>query len=175
MDEQTAIIQIRQGNLKGLEYLVERYQARAVHAAYLVVYDRALAEDVVQSAFVKVIERIHQFDESRDFAPWFYRIVVNDALKATRHDYRNAALDETIAAPEMLPEQLLEQLERGEDVLAAVHKLSPEQRVVVTMRYFLGLKEVDMSHELGRPVSTIKWWLREARNNLRTLLDGYRR
>lgn len=84
MDDQTAITRIKQGDLNGLESLVERYQARAVHAAYLIVFDQALAEDIVQTAFVKVAERIHQFDETRPFEPWFYRIAVDDAIKAGR-------------------------------------------------------------------------------------------
>lgn len=54
MDDRTAISHIKQGDLNGLEILVNRYQARAVHAAYLVVYDRALAEDITWTAFVKV-------------------------------------------------------------------------------------------------------------------------
>ncbi len=63
MDDQIAISRLKQGDLNGLETLVNRYQAQAVHAAYLILYDRALAEDVAQSAFVKIAERIHQFDE----------------------------------------------------------------------------------------------------------------
>jgi len=45
MEDRIAISHIKQGGLNGLETLVSRYQARAVHAAYLVIYDRALAED----------------------------------------------------------------------------------------------------------------------------------
>ena len=43
MDDQIAISRIKQSDLNGLETLVDRYQVRAVHAAYLIVYDRALA------------------------------------------------------------------------------------------------------------------------------------
>ncbi|HAE58881.1 MAG TPA: RNA polymerase subunit sigma-24 [Anaerolineae bacterium] len=182
MEDQTAITRIKQGDLDGLESLVERYQARAVQAAYLVVFDRALAEDVAQAAFIKAAERIRQFDETRPFAPWFLRIVTNDALKAARQGQRNLSLDdgpasrfdESLSAPGLLPEQLLEQAETRRDLLAAVHSLSPEQRAVITLHYFLDLSEADMSARLERPTSTIKWWLREARKHLRNLLDGSR-
>ena len=43
----------------------------------------------MQSAFVKVAERIHQFDDERPFAPWFLRIVINDALKSAKKQKRN--------------------------------------------------------------------------------------
>jgi hypothetical protein len=51
MDNRIAISGIKQGDLKGLETLVDRSQVRAVHAAHLVLYDRALAEDIAQTAY----------------------------------------------------------------------------------------------------------------------------
>ena len=186
MEDQTAIARIKQGDLDCLESLVERYQARAVQAACLILSDRPLAEDVAQAAFIKAVERIRQFDETRPFAPWFFRIVVNDALKATRRQKRTVALEDGpddgptsrlaryLTAPGLLPHQQIEQDELRRDVLAAVRSLPPEQRAVITMRYFLDLSEADMSARLDRPPSTIKWWLREARKRLRSLLDGSR-
>jgi len=185
MDDQIAISRLKQGNLNGLEILVNRYQAQAVRAAYLVLYDRALAEDVVQSAFVKVAERIHQFDEERPFAPWFFRVVANDALKAAQKQRHTLPLDEldkttvrlidrlTDSAP--LPEWQLEEKEIRENLLKAIHSLPPEQRAVIVMQYYLDLSEADMSAKMDRPLSTIKWWLREARQRLRELLAYDRR
>ena len=46
MEDRIAISRLKQGDLTGLESLVNRYQVQAVHAAYLVVYDLTLAEDI---------------------------------------------------------------------------------------------------------------------------------
>ena len=182
MDDQTAISRIKQGDLNSLETLVNRYQAQAVHAAFLVVYDRALAEDVTQSAFIKMTERIHQFDDQRPFAPWFFRIVVNDALKIAQRQKRQIPLEEFdgpaaqiaewLADPAPLPEQLVEQKETRENILKAVQSLPPEQRAVIAMRYYLDLSEADMSARMDRPLSTIKWWLRDARRRLYDLMNA---
>ena len=94
MEDRIAISLIKQGNLNGLETLVNRYQAKAVHAAYLITRDRASAEDAAQSAFVKAAERIHQFDDERPFSPWFFRIVIHDALKLAKRMKRQTSLDE---------------------------------------------------------------------------------
>jgi RNA polymerase sigma-70 factor (ECF subfamily) len=172
-----AISRLKQGDLNGLETLVSRYQAKAVHAAYLIVHDRALAEDVVQAAYVKVVERIHQFDDQRPFGPWFLRVVVNDALKLAKKQNRNVSLEEQLdeptaqvarwlAHPGPQPEQLLEQKETRQIILKAIAGLPPGQRAVIVMRYFLDMSMVDMSTETGRPLSTIKWWLRDARRRL---------
>jgi RNA polymerase sigma-70 factor (ECF subfamily) len=161
-----------------LEALVTRYQVPAVHAAYLIVRDRVLAEDVAQNAFLKAAERINQFDEQRLFGPWFYRIVVNDAVKLAKKQKRNVSLDEDtdghveqisnwLKDPSLPPEQILEQKEVQTAILDAIETLAPEQRAVIVMRYFLEMSEADMSAKMDRPLSTIKWWLREARRRLR--------
>lgn len=179
MDDRIAISRLKQANFQALETLVHRYQVQAVQAAYLIVRDRALAEDIVQNAFVKAAERIHQFDEDRPFGPWFYRIVVNDAVKLAKKQKRTVSLDEQLdervtqtAAwlrdPSLPPEQLLEQAEMRAVLLDAMQALDPEQRAVIVMRYFLEMSEADMSDRMDRPLSTIKWWLREARKRLRS-------
>lgn len=186
MEDQTAITRIKQGDLNGLESLVDRYQARAVQTAYLIVFDHVLAEDIAQAAFIKAAERIRQFDETRPFGPWFYRIVVNDALKTARTQQRTVPLEygeddgpasriaRYLATPDLLPEKQIEQDELRQSILEAMRSLPPEQRVVITMRYFLDLSQADMSTRLNRPLSTIKWWLHEARKRLHSLLDGLR-
>jgi RNA polymerase sigma-70 factor, ECF subfamily len=183
MDDRTAISRIKQGDLNGLAFLVQHYQVRAVHAAYLILYDRALAEDIAQTAFVKVAERIHQYDEKRPFAPWLFRIVMNDALKLAKKQQDTVSLEgvdepaaqiaKWLTEPKFQPEPLIEQKELQEHILSAIRSLSPEQRSVIVMRYFLDMSEADMSDEMERPLSTIKWWLREARKHLRNLIDEY--
>lgn len=181
MEDQSAISRLKQGELDGLEILVNRYQAQAVHAAYMIVFDRSLAEDIVQMAFIKVAESIDQFDIERPFAPWFYRIVVNDALKLAKKQKRNVSLesqlDETtmqltkwLTDPEPQPEQLVMIKENRQIILKAIQSLPPGQRAVIVMRYFFDMSMRDMSTEIGRPLSTIKWWLRDARKRLRRLI-----
>jgi RNA polymerase sigma factor (sigma-70 family) len=65
---------------------------------------------------------------------------------------------------------LLEIGESRQVVRLALDRLTPEQRAVVVMRYFLDMSEAEMSAKLKRPTSTIKWWLRVARERLRHLL-----
>lgn len=180
MEDRIAISLLKQGNLNGLETLVNRYQAKAVQAAYLITNDRAMAEDVAQSAFVKAVERIHQFDEGRPFAPWFFRIVVNDALKLARRMKRNVPLDDLdeeasalaalLADPAPQPEQWQVERQIRENILNAIHSLPPEQRAVIVMRYFLDMSEAEMSVKMERPLSAIKWWLRDARKRLNKLI-----
>jgi RNA polymerase sigma-70 factor (ECF subfamily) len=181
MGDQPAIARLKQGDLDGLEVIVIRYQAQAVHAAYLILFDRSLAEDIVQTAFIKAAERIHQFDDDRPFAPWFIRIVVNDALKLARKQKRDLSLEGSTdgsaaqlaawrAGPTPNLEELAAQRETRRMILKALQSLPPGERAVIVMRYLLDMRMVDMSEEMGRPLSTIKWWLRAARKRLRSIM-----
>ena len=69
MEEAEAIARLKQGDVGGLEALVHGHQVQAVRTAYLITRDRALAEDIVQAAFVRAHERIEQFDTGRSLVP----------------------------------------------------------------------------------------------------------
>lgn len=178
MQEQQAIARLKQGDLNGLEALVTAYQVQAVHTAFLIVADRALAEDIVQAAFLKAAKSMGQFDESRPFRPWFLRMVVNDCIKAAKRQQRTPSLDtpsEAVLAwltdPTPSPQEIVEAGERKRVVWDAIRQLSPEQRAVIVQRHFLEMDESEMVRELQRPASTVKWWLHTARQRLKVLLD----
>lgn len=176
MDERRAIGRLKAGDPGGLEALVKSHQVRAVRAAYLICRDRALAEDVVQAAFVKVYEKIGQYDEARPFAPWFTKVVVNDAIKAasrrerTVRYGRDADPTSLLADPAAGPHELAEETEERRRVWAALEKLPPAQRAAIVQRYYLGMTEAEMSGSGNSPPGTIKWRLHAARKRLSDLL-----
>jgi RNA polymerase sigma-70 factor, ECF subfamily len=184
LEEQQAIFRLKQGDLGGLETLVQCYQVQAVYAAYLIVRDRKQAEDIVQSSFLQAAQKIHQFDECRPFGAWFLRSVVNAAIKVAKRQKRFVSLDnntedevfplmEWIIDPKPGPDQIIETEETRRMVWNALEQLSAEQRAAIIMRHFLDMNEIEMTHELHRPLTTIRWWLRTARNRLRNVLRSF--
>jgi RNA polymerase sigma-70 factor (ECF subfamily) len=181
MEEQEAIARLKRGDIGGLEALVRKYQVQAVRTAYLIIRDRALAEDIVQTAFLRAYERIGQFDAGRPFGPWFLRSVVNDAVKAAARRKRQVSLkaspegEETsladlLADPAPGPDDLVEAAEIRRIVWNALGKLPPAQRAAIVLRYYLDLSGAEMADELACPPGTVKWRLHAARKRLRTLL-----
>ncbi len=181
LEEKFAIARLKQGHLDGMEPLVKRYQVRAVSAAFLIVRDPKLAEDIVQDTFLRVAEKIDQFDESRPFEPWFLRSVINASMKAIRrqkrfipldgmHDEETSKVAEWLMDPDPCPELVVETLETRQIVWKALGELTAEQRAVVIMRHFLEMSEAEMTKELDRPLTTIRWRLKTARNQLRKIL-----
>jgi RNA polymerase sigma-70 factor (ECF subfamily) len=181
MTEAEAIAVLRQGNIAGLAFLVRRYQVRAVRAAYLITRDLALAQEVVQDTFLRVYERIHQFDPQRPFAPWFFRIVTNDAIKAAKRGRRTVSLERpeeggTASLEDVLPDKRPAPAEEvasaqlREQVWEALGQLNPKQRAAVVLRYYLDMGEAEMAVKLSIAPGTVKWHLHTARERLRTLL-----
>ncbi len=184
MDETEAVVRLKEGNIAALRTLIERHQVEAVQAAVLITRDRALAEDIVQSAFVRSYERIHQFDASRPFRPWFLRIVINDALKAVAKQQRHVSLDDpgNPSCPQLIewleassngPEDDVQRRELRDAIRAALNALSPRQRAAVVLRYYLNLSERETAREMGCAPGTVKWHLHVARDRLRSLLSPY--
>jgi RNA polymerase sigma-70 factor (ECF subfamily) len=177
MDERQAIARLRCGDISGLEVLVYQYQSRALEVAVLTGADYALAEDVVQDAFLRAYERIHQFDLDRPFAPWFLRIVINDTLKVLR---RRSQVSLGVTGIEQASSQSAKDVEsqfaeietRGE-VWQALEQLNPSQRAVIVARYYLGMTDADIAHRLDIAQGTVRWHLSIARQRLRQLLPAW--
>jgi RNA polymerase sigma-70 factor (ECF subfamily) len=181
--EHRAVDRLRSGDIGGLELLVQRHQLQATRAAYLVVRDRQLAEDIVCDAFLRCRERIQQFDNSRPFAPWFLRMVVNDALKAADRRARHVSLDTSLGGltfADLLRDQVAgpdvaaERAELRRDVEAALRSLTPRQRAAIVLYYYVGLSGPEIAQHLSSPLGTVKRRLHDGRARLRTLLSDSR-
>jgi len=185
MEESQAILRLKQGDWTGLETLVQNHQTPALHAAFLILQDRAAAEDVVQEAFLNAARKIAQFDAGRPFRPWFLRSVINAALKAAKQQSRLVSLngdepDERpglaarLADPRAGPDESLEAAETRRAVRSALDLLTPKQRAAIVMRYYLEMPAEEMVHATGASLAAVKWSLHAARRRLHKLLGAFR-
>ncbi len=181
MDEKQAIALLKHGDMDALEVLVHIYQLKAVRTACLIVGDRALAEDIVQSAFIRAGEKIEQFDPQRPFGPWFLRSVVNDAIKIAKRQKRLVSLDADesegefdLTDPAPMPDELIETQQTSQAIWKALDRLPPNQRSAIVLRYYLGMSEDEMVVMMNSPAGTIKYWLYTARQRLKNLLHSVR-
>jgi RNA polymerase sigma factor (sigma-70 family) len=173
-DEREALAALRRRDSRGLETLARLHEVRAVRLAYAILADRAAAEDVASTSFVKVFDHVHQYDERRPFSPWFDRIVVNEARKALRRRRfeirlgasrrESALIDESSAIDHAIAN------EQQRVVLSAIRTLPDLERVAVALRYYLEMNEREMCEALGWPAGTVKRRLFNARRRLRDRL-----
>lgn len=179
MNERKAIARLQRGDISGLETLVKQYQVKAVRTATLITRDADVAEDIVQTAFIRLVQRIKQFDRSRKFEPWFMRVVVNDCLQALRKhhrvinfdDHNQQDMQEVISDDAPDPYEQVELAELKAVIRDALEQLSPDQRAVMVMYYYLDMSIAEMSETLDIADGTVKWRLHAGRQRLNGLLQ----
>ncbi len=158
--EQAWVREAREGSASAIEALFRLHWPRAYRAAFLVVHDRAAAEDIAQEAFLAAIRRLDSFDRRRPFGPWLHRIVVNRAIDWTRARQlrREAGLTEAEAPGHAA--------ELSDDTLAALAALTPEHRAVIVLRYVLGYSPGEIARLLVLPRGTVNSRLRRGLDTL---------
>jgi RNA polymerase sigma-70 factor (ECF subfamily) len=175
-----AVRRLKNGDMGGLESLVDRYQGKAVRAAFLILRDRQMAEDVAQETFLRIFRHIRRFDERRPFGPYFLRSVINSALEVVRKESQRKEVANGLESIEGLLDYAPAAEDEAEfealkaDVRSALDRLSPRQRATVVMRYYLDMSEREMAESLAAPIGTVKWLLSEARRRMQSLLTAER-
>ena len=166
------IVLARRGSTQAVEVLFDRYWSYAWRAAYAVTADRGLADDAAQEAIEKAFRSLDRFDESRPFAPWLKRIVVNRAIDHLRRSRRLEVLhdDETTLHVWAVGESAEEDV-RHWAIADAVAALGAGKRVVVVLHYWLDLPVEEIAGVLGLPVGTVASRLSRAKAELRAVLE----
>jgi RNA polymerase sigma-70 factor (ECF subfamily) len=132
------------------------------------------AEDAAQEAFVKAYNALKRFKRGHEFRPWLLRIVVNQSLTMLRSRRRGSAAAERLAVREQplahtIDETVIDR-ERARLVWAALDSLREQERVVVYLRYFLNLPELELAEYLGCAPGTVKSRLHRSLSKLREIV-----
>jgi len=176
-DEPALAERVRQGDAAAFDTLVNRYMRRAFAVAYRLMGQKEDAEDLVQDAFLTVLQRIDTFEAGRPFSPWFFRILVNRGLNARKARSLRAveAIPETAAAGGPSPERAAERMELRDRLAAAMEALPERQRVIVQLFELEGFGGPEIAEILEISDGTVRWHLHEARKTLRRALAPYER
>jgi len=160
--DRDALIRVASGELDALEELYDRYRTMAYSIALRITTDTALAEDVVQEAFLGAWRNASRYVEGRgSVKTWLLSIVHHravDALRRRRPTTQLPALDAVLPAPLTLPDvwpEVAGRLLRLE-ILTALRSLSEVQREAIELAYFGGLTQQEIAARTGTPLGTVK-------------------
>ncbi len=151
------------------EAFYERHWLYVYRLCFTYMKNRADAEDCAEDVFVKVLNGAYGFEDETHERKWLTVTAANlckDRLKSAARK-RVTSIDggnmPEIAAPER---------EDVSDVLQAVTALPAKLKDVVWLYYYEGYPTDEISSMLGRPASTVRNQLRDARNLLQSALGG---
>ena len=163
----------RGGDQSAFTELVTRYQRPIYNAAFWVLRRADDANDITQEVFLKVAERLDDYDPRFRFFSWIYRIAVNESLNLLRRNNREEALDDELdlpAADTASPEQQLGDAQLSERIRGTLMRMTTNDRTVLALRHFSECSYQEIGEILDLDDKTVKSRLFEARQRLRGLL-----
>jgi len=166
------VMNIRTGNKKALQTLVERHKKVAYRMALGLVGNRDDAYDISQEAFLRVYRSAGTYDQAQPFLPWFYTIVANLSRtwlrKRKRIDHKMVDVDDAsyLLVSEDNPERAMIKKETINALRNALMKLSFEDREIITLQHFRGMSYDEIAELLDIPRGTVMSRLYYARKRL---------
>jgi len=164
----------RRGDSEAFGDLVLRYERRLVRVILRFVHDQETARDLAQEAFLRAYQRLDQFDPSRRFGPWLFRIGVNLTLDHLRRRKRRGrwALFTDLSkdgSPDPQVADPRKSIDLGQEVRAVLDELPEKYRSVLVLRDLESFSTSEIAAILDRKEATIRWRLAEARNRFEEL------
>src|SRR5262249_2390453 len=137
-DDSRLVERCLEGDRDALAELVVRYQRPIYHLAFRMLGNVEDAREITQGVFLRVAERLDDYDPRHKFFSWIYRITINAALNLLRRN-RHEELrgdDYEVADDRADPETSLSAAQQSAMVQRALLGLKLENRAVLTLRHF---------------------------------------
>ena len=179
-DEKQLITRTQLGETEGFGHLVTKYQPRLYRHIHGRIQDPELAKDLTQDTWLKAFRTINTFRGDSVFYSWLYRIAENvciDYFRKQKKEYDSVPLHEidehSITDTHSCSSRYLERQELREHLHAAIAALTPIRKQVFRLYYIQEHPIKQIAARLNKSEGTIKTHLRNARLQLRELLQPY--
>lgn len=188
MDDADLLARLRAGDEAAFQVLVDRYGPLMLRIALSHVPSRAVAEEVVQEAWLGVFQGLPSFEGRSSLKTWILRIVANRARTRGERERRSVPLDDlgpTVdpsrftaggawgVPPAAWPEERLLAAETLDQVEHAIAQLPPRQQEVIVLRDLQGWSPEDVNEALNLTDGNQRVLLHRARAKVRDQLEHY--
>ena len=180
----------QRGREDAFRELVRRYERPVFSLIFRMVRDTAMAEDLAQDSFIKVLNNIDKYRPEFKLSSWLFKIANNvtiDHLRrrqlntismdgsphaSTAADVESTRFDVVSSDENALDE--LESKELGSAIERAIASLRPEYRSCILLRHVEGRSYEEIAATLDLPLGTVKTYIHRARHELREQLEHLR-
>lgn len=186
MEDSQLILRFIDGDVQAFNLLVTRWQNRLYNFVFKVLGRREDAKDVTQKTFIKVYKNLRKLKNIEKFTPWIYQIAMNLCRDEMRKMKRSptVSLNEKIRTSSGENMELQDFLSDGSSDIAdelyqgevaeiirkGLNMIPEEQRLVIIMKEYQGLKFREISEILQEPLNTVKSRMYYGLNALRKAL-----
>lgn len=176
-DYEEAVHACARGERQALQRLYEQEGPRLLGVVQRIVIDRALAEDIVHDAFIKIWSGAAGFDVSRGTARgWMFTVARHLALNTVRNSAREVSINDE-SDDDSHAQATLEGWQDSTDAFdwrinpGRIHfcleQLEPVRRNCVFYAYVDGYSHQQIAQKLGAPLGTVKAWIKRSLTALR--------
>lgn len=177
LTDEELVDSILAGNARDFDHLMERWQKPLYNFVLRFMRSEEEARDACQDAFINAYRNLSKFKKQSKFSSWLFKIAINRCntlLKKRKRwrmffepageneDYADVQMDERNAEQHVEREQIFNRIR------AAIEQLPPEQKTVLLLKEYQGMKFHEIGEMLNCPVSTVK-------SRMYYALDGLRR
>lgn len=154
---------------RGFEEYVAARRHTLVRAAYLLAGDAHQAEDLVQTALVRIWPRWERISSTTDADAYVQRVLYSVFITSIRRRRWRELLSDPLdrGGPDPASAEGATSVETRMDLRESLRALPPRQRAVIVLRYFLDLPEAEAADILGCSVGTVKSQASKAIRHLR--------
>lgn len=180
VSDQELIARYMDGDEAAFEVILHRYKARIYTSIYLFVKDRALAEDIFQEVFIKIIDTLRKgrYNHEGKFVQWALRIAYNLCVDYHRRNKRRAHVGKTeefdileiLRTNDDGPDGEIIRSETHRRIRQLVDALPPEQREVVILRHYADMSFKEIAALTRVSINTALGRMRYALINIRKMM-----
>lgn len=169
------------GEERAFEELLSRHQQKIYTSIYLFVKDQAVAEDIFQEVFIKIIDTLRKgkYNHEGKFLQWAMRIAYNMCVDTFRRNKRRPFVSATetfdifdvLQSSEANAEQTMIRSQTHDKVRKLVDALPPEQREVVILRHYADMSFKEIAKLTRVSINTALGRMRYALINMRKMIE----
>ena len=161
------------GNLAAFEKIVRRHQAWAWRIAYRFFGHKEDAEDVLQDAFIRLLDASGRYRPTATFKTYFYQIITRlclDRAKKKQPLYLETIPDSSDPHPDVTDSMMRREITGL--VRTALDTLPPNQRMAIVLRYYEDLNYEEIASALETTTKAVERLLARGREGLRAILGN---
>jgi len=181
LNDQQLIAQYLEGNERAFETLLSRHKEKIYTSIYLFVKETALAEDIFQEVFIKIIDTLRKgkYNHEGKFVQWALRISYNMCVDYFRRSKRRPKVSPTetfdifdvLQNPEPNAEQTIIRSQTHDKIRSLVDQLPAEQREVVILRHYADMSFKEIAKLTRVSINTALGRMRYALINIRKMVE----
>lgn len=163
----------RQGNRASQQRLYKYYHPYGMSISLRYSQNRGEAQEILNESFLKVFNKLDQYDKTQPFHLWFRRILINTAIDYYRKKKRQPlflTIDNALQIPDNLNDNF--EIDPSINTLPILQKLSPAYRIVFNLYVMEGYKHQEIAAQLDISVNTSKSNLARAKQKLKEMIQS---